>query len=322
MRLYSIQRWVVAFAGCLLVLAGAQAAPLERADAIRVLGRAATAAEMVSYTGNYVYQYGESVANYQIIHLFDDGVSIERRVLLDGKPKEYIRNGEKVSMYPPQEQGFVLDRRYTSKLFPNQLPHDLEGLLQSYRLTKIGRDRVAGRDAIIYQLDPVDAYRYPQRLWIDVESGLILKSLMMGMRQEMVQQFSFAQVQVGGKIDRELLKPTNPVREVAVVDAEMIDITKNPQFVIKPAVPGFKLIKQNTRNLPYKNREVTHHLYSDGAVTLSVFIEPKNLKMPLGLAHQGPVHLYSRQLGNHLVSCLGEVPAATVESFANAYSLR
>jgi sigma-E factor negative regulatory protein RseB len=322
MRLYSMQRWMAVFCWGVLLSVGAHAAPLERADAMRVLSRAASAAEMVSYTGNYVYQYGDSVANFQITHLVDEGVSIERRVLLDGKPKEYIRNGEKVSMYPPQEHGFVLDRRYTSKLFPNQLPSDLEGLLHSYHLTKIGRDRVAGRDAIIYQLDPVDAYRYPQRLWLDSESGLILKSLMMGLRQEVVQQFSFAQVQVGGKIDRELLKPANPVRGVAVVDAEVIDLAKNPQFVIKPTIPGFKLIKQSTRNLPYKQREVTHHLYSDGAVTLSVFIEPKNPKIPLGLAHQGPVHLYARQVGNHLVSCLGEVPAVTVESFANAYSIR
>ncbi len=321
MQLRLMLRWVTVFLGAVL-LANAHAAPLERADALRVLGKAALAAEMVSYTGNYVYQYGEQVANYQITHLVEGGVSIERRVLLDGKPKEYIRNGDKVSMYPPQEQGFVLDRRYTSRLFPNQLPNDLEGLLNSYKLTKIGRDRVAGRDAIIYQLDPVDNFRYPQRIWLDADSGLILKSLMMGMRQEVVQLFSFAQIQLGGKIDRELLKPANAVRAVAVVDSQVIDLAKDPNFVIKPAIPGFKLIKQSTRNLPSKQREVTHHLYSDGAATISVFIEPKNLKIPLGLAHQGPVHLYTRQVGGNLVSCLGEVPAATVESFANAYSLR
>ena len=321
MQLYSMQRWVAVILGLVLAV-GAHAAPLERVDALRVLSRAASAAEMVSYTGNYVYQYGEHVANYQITHLVDGGVSVERRVLLDGKPKEYIRSGDKVSMYPHQDNDFVLDRRYTSKLFPNQLPNDLESLLHSYHLIKIGRDRVAGRDAIIYQLDPVDVYRYPQRLWLDAESGLILKSLMMGMRQEVVQLFSFAQVQIGGKIDRELLKPANPVRTVALVDAGAIDLAKDPHFVIKPTIPGFKLIKQSTRNLPNKQREVIHHLYSDGAVTLSVFIEPKNPKMPLGLAHQGPVHLYARQLGSNLVSCLGEVPAATVESFANAYSLR
>lgn len=321
MRLYSMLRWVAIYFAA-LVSVSAQAAPLDRADALRVLNRAASAAEMVSYTGNYVYQYGENVANFQIAHVVDGGVSIERRVLLDGKPKEYIRTGDKVSMYPPQDHGFVLDRRYTSKLFPNQLPSDLESLLNSYHLIKIGRDRVAGREAIIYQLDPMDAYRYPQRIWLDAESGLILKSLMMGMRQEVVQLFSFAQIQVGGKIDRELLKPVNPVRAVTVVDSEVIDLAKDPHFVIKPTIPGFKLIKQSTRNLPYKQREVTHHLYSDGAVTLSVFIEPKNPKMPLGLAHQGPVHLYARQVGGNLVSCLGEVPAATVEGFANAYSLR
>lgn len=322
MQFFLIQRWLLAFFTIPFLIGAAHAAPLDRAEAVRVLARAANAADVVNYTGNYAYQYGDSVANYQITHLVEDGVSIERRILLDGKPKEFVRHGDKISMYPAQGQGYSLDRRYTSKLFPNQLPNDLDALMHSYHLSKIGKDRVAGRDAYIYQLDPVDAYRYPHRLWLDTESGLILKSMMMGLRQEVVQQFSFSQVQVGGKIDRDLVKPTHAVREVAVVDGEAIDLAKNPQFLIKPNVPGFKLIKQITRSLPNKNKEVTHHLYSDGAVTLSVFIEPKNPKMPLGLAHQGPVHLYTRHLGNHLVSCLGEVPAATVESFANAYSLR
>jgi sigma-E factor negative regulatory protein RseB len=317
----SLARVVVVVVGFFAILT-AQAATLERSEALRVLTRVASAAETVNYSGNYIYQYGDSVANYQITHLIEAGVSTERRVLLDGDAKEYIRTGDKVSMYPPQGSGFALDRRYTSKLFPNHLPSDLSGLLNSYSLSKIGRDRVAGREATIYQLDPLDVYRYPQRFWVDEESGLILKWLMMGMRQEMVQLFSFAQIQVGGKIDRKLLKPSNTVRPVAVVDGEAIDLANDPHWQIKPTIPGFKLIKQSTRNLPHKQREVLHHLYSDGVVTLSVFVEPMNANMPLGLAHQGPTHLYTRQVGANLVSCLGEVPAATVESFANAYIAR
>ena len=82
MRLYSMLRWVAIYFAA-LVSVSAQAAPLERTDALKVLNRAASAAEMVSYTGNYVYQYGENVANFQIAHVVDGGVSIERRVLLE-----------------------------------------------------------------------------------------------------------------------------------------------------------------------------------------------------------------------------------------------
>lgn len=317
----SLARVLVFVLGCFSVLA-AQAANLERAEALRVLTRAATAAETVNYSGNYILQYGDSVTNFQITHLIENGISTERRILLDGETKEYIRIGDKVMMYPPPGNGFVIDRRYTSKLFPNHLPSDLSGLLSSYGLSKIGRDRVAGREALVYQLEPLDAYRYPQRFWVDEESGLILKWLMMGMRHEVVQRFNFAQIQVGGGIDRKLLKPTHAVRAVPVVEGEAIDLASDPHWQIKPSIPGFKLIKQSTRTLSHKQREVLHHLYSDGAVTLSVFIEPMNSSLPLGLAHQGPIHLYARQVGGNLVSCLGEVPAATVEGFSNAYAPR
>ncbi|MGL6041514.1 MAG: hypothetical protein ACRC01_09980, partial [Deefgea sp.] len=64
MQYYSLRGFLTFVVGALLV-AAAQAAPLERAEALRVLGRAASAAEMVSYAGNYVYQYGDHVANYQ-----------------------------------------------------------------------------------------------------------------------------------------------------------------------------------------------------------------------------------------------------------------
>ena len=315
---------VIVILGCLaaFTVQFVHAAALEKTEALRVLSRAALAAETVNYSGNYIYQYGQSLANYQITHLIEAGLSTERRILMNGEAKEYLRVGDKVSMYPPQASDFVLDRRYTSRLFPNHLPSDLPELLNSYGVSKMGRDRVAGRETAVYQLEPLDAYRYPQRFWVDEESGLILKWLMMGMRQEMVQAFSFAQIQIGGKIDRKLLKPSNPVRPVVVVDGEIADAANDPRWLIKPTIPGFKLIKQTTRHLAHKQREVLHHLYSDGVVTLSVFIEPMNSNIPLGLAHQGPIHLFARQIGGQLVSCLGEVPAATVEGFVAAYTPR
>ncbi|MBM5575504.1 hypothetical protein GKO28_16010 [Deefgea sp. CFH1-16] len=312
---------IVVILGCLCAFS-AQATPLDKAEAQRVLARSASAAEAVSYTGNYIYQSGENIANYKISHAIENGVAAEHRELLDGEPREYLRVGDKVSMYPAQGYAVQLDRRYTSKLFPNHLPDDVSELLHSYGVSKVGRERVVGRETTIYQLDPLDAYRYPQRFWVDDESGLILKWLMMGMRQEMVQSFSFTQIQVGGKINQKLLKPIYPLRSVQVNDGAVLDLAEDKKWRIKPTVPGFKLIKKSTRSLPHKSREVVHYLFSDGAVTLSVFVEPMNASIPLGLAHQGAIHLYARQVDQYLLSCLGEVPAVTVERFAKAYTLR
>jgi sigma-E factor negative regulatory protein RseB len=308
---------------CSLSWATANAGVLEKVEALKVLERASTAADKINYSGAYIHQYGEQISNFQIVHVYEGNESAERREALDGQAREYIRIGSNVRMYPAVEQGASLDRRYTSKLFPNHLPENLPALLVSYRLNKLGQDRVAGRDATIYQFEPVDHYRYPQRFWVDNDSGLILKSLMLGMRQEIVQSFAFSQIQLGGSIDRRALKAVHPVKNVVVNQGEgIVAAPVEADWRIKSPIAGFRLLKQTTRNLPKKNRSVIHHLYSDGVVTVSVFIEPMNTVLPLGLAHQGAVHLYTRQAGAYMITCLGEVPAATVEAFANAYTPR
>lgn len=301
----------------------AHADVLGKVEAVKVLERASQAAERVNYSGAYIHQYGEQISNFKIVHLFEGNQSAERRESLDGPAREYIRIGSRVSMYPAAGQGVTLDRRYTSKLFPNHLPENVASLLVSYSLNKLGGDRVAGRDATLYQLDPVDRLRYPQRFWVDNETGLILKSLMLGLRQEMVQLFAFSQIHIGQEIDQKALKATNAVQSVVVNQGEgIVAAPVEASWEIKPPVKGFRLLKQTTRTLPSKNRSVIHHLYSDGVVTVSVFIEPMNKQLPLGLAHQGALYLYTRQAGSYLITCLGEVPAASVEAFANAYTPR
>jgi sigma-E factor negative regulatory protein RseB len=40
------------------------------------------------------------------------------------------------------------------------------------------------------------------------------------------------------------------------------------------------------------------------------------------LSHQGAVNIYKRPYGNHIVTVLGEAPAATIMQIANSVELR
>ncbi|WP_410497973.1 MucB/RseB C-terminal domain-containing protein [Chitinibacter sp. S2-10] len=296
---------------------------LDKDAALKILERCADAAKTATYSGTYVYQHGDEMSTYRMIHVLDGHDDVERREALDGSPREYYRQGQRVSIYPADPQQKTLDRRYTAKLFPRQLPDQPAKLLQAYGLIRLGSERVAGRDTTVYQLEPLDQYRYPHRFWIDDASGLLLKWAMMGMRKEASQLFAFTDIQVGGSVDRKQLKPVRELQSVEIeTNSHTMSLPQETQWEIKSPPAGFRLLKQSSKALPGKQRKVLHHLYSDGVVTVSVFIEPIHQRLPLGLAHQGATHLFTRQSGTSLVMALGEVPAATVEAFANGYNAR
>jgi sigma-E factor negative regulatory protein RseB len=56
---------------------------------------------------------------------------------------------------------------------------------------------------------------------------------------------------------------------------------------------------------------------------VSVFVEAMpEAPQPIGLSQQGGVNIYSRQLSDHLVTVLGEMPGAAVRQIAYSVTHR
>ncbi|MNC91465.1 anti-sigma E factor [compost metagenome] len=61
-------------------------------------------------------------------------------------------------------------------------------------------------------------------------------------------------------------------------------------------------------------------VYSDGLAAVSVFIEPlaeRREIMRTGMSSIGAIHIYTREVANHLVTVVGETPAASVRRIAD-----
>jgi len=94
-------------------------------------------------------------------------------------------------------------------------------------------------------------------------------------------------------------------------------------WTIRSAPPGFRKIMEMTRTLGGRPG-VGHIVFSDGLAAVSVFIEPaksSGAHTP-GLAHQGIINVYTRQLADHWITVLGETPAESVRLIANAVEYR
>ncbi|GGP27393.1 sugar dehydratase [Silvimonas amylolytica] len=294
---------------------------LSAQEANQLVARVANAARTVTFQGVYVHQHGDNMEAFRVIHEATSGNDIERRESLDGPPREFYRQGNQISLYLPGGQVFPIDRRQSSKLFPRQFPDDPEHVLVNYQVRYVGQERVAGQDTNIYDFEPKDKLRYPHRYWVHADTGLMLKSVMLGVRHEPVEVFAFSQVQIGGSIDKRQLKPVYPVKPAPVDDAPgTLTLPKDPAWDIHNLPGGFRLLKVSQRAMTGKPRPVVHHLYGDGLVTISVFIEPFDPAAPLGIAQQAGITVFARQAGPYLLTVLGEVPAETVQAFSYAYT--
>jgi len=312
-------------AGCLLQmpLARAQSDP----EALQWLQRIYSATDNLSYTGTFVYQHGERVETSRITRIVDSTGVHERVETLDGPPREIIRNNEEVKCYFPQALKIKIDSRRETKPFPALRGEQIKDIAEPYNIRKGEVERIAGYDCQALILEPKDNMRYGHKLWADLNTGMLIKAKTYNDKRELLEQFAFTQLQIGGKIDKELVKSRFAAagRDWRVEDSGVTpaDLSK-AGWSIKNLPPGYRKIAELRRSLG-ETQNVGHIVVSDGLAAVSVFIEglgAKAAQVHLGGSKQGPLNVYTRKFDTHLVTVVGEVPADSVRSIANAVEYR
>lgn len=287
-------------------------------NALAELKKIAAAAHQLNYRGTFIYQYGDHVETSRIVHLKNAGGEHEKVESLDGSPREIVRTNDQVLCFKPDgDAGVSVLEKRTEKIFPALLPVQTDGIGDNYRVRNVGEERVAGYHCNVIALEPKDQYRYRLKLWADRATGLLLKAATYNENNELVGQFVFTQVEMGGQIDKAALKPKIAGRKI-IVSSGLPAATELRQndlvWKVSRLPPGFAPVTMLKRVLPGKNVPVNQLVFSDGLATVSVFIEPlpSGAKPPQGSSRQGAVNFYMRTLADHQVIVLGEVPAATV----------
>ena len=312
-------------AGALLLwaaagLAQAQAAP----EALEWLRKIYQATEKLSYTGTFVYQQGERSETSRITRRADASGGIERLEVLDGPPREVVRTRDEIRCYLPDSQTVKVDRRRDQRAFPALLPAQVSGLIAHYSITMDETARIAGFDCQAIVLAPRDELRYGYKLWADVQTGMLLKARAFNRAGEAVEQFTFTQLEIGN-VPRERLRPRLAARnwrveQSSVTPADLAAAGWN----VHADLPGFHKVVEIRRMLR-DAKLVSQVVYSDGLAAVSVFIEPiagGTAPPRLGLATMGAVNVYTREVANHLVTVVGEAPAASVQRMGNRVEFR
>ena len=285
--------------------------------------------DQLGYDGVFMYRGGSEVAMLRIVHLNVDGVRRIRLVHLNGAPREVIRRGDHVvRMVSPNDERPRMGRSTPVGPWGRSFPPRFRAAEKHYRIHIDGEDRIAGRRAVHIMLCPWDEDRFGHRLWLDHDTGMLLRSELHDARGENLEEFQFASLVIGEGIPESALEP-EPGE--GWVHEPLIDQNAEAPAPDMPIqwhagwVPdGFVLADAEVCDLRGSDDPAVAMMWSDGLAAFHVFVE----SIPDGpvadlVSRDGATVVVTHMVSplrqdRHLVTVVGEVPTSTARRIARS----
>ena len=295
-------------------------------DAMQWLARASQAARQLDYVGTIVYQIGPRVESSRITHLYLDNREFAKLVNLDGPAREVVRNDGEVRCYYPDAKLVRVEPGTFRNVFPSLSAEQQQSLSRYYAFRVVGEDRVGGRPVQVVVFEPKDGLRYGHRFWSDGATGLLLKARVLNERGEPIEQFAFSDLTINARIERAMVEPSWPVvpPDWKTLESAAGDVVQQATgWMVARMPPGFEKIMEGFRKLRGRRERVANLVYSDGLVSISVFIEPlASGAAPAGFLQKGGLNVYSVKQDDYLITVMVETPGATVRQIAHSVTRR
>jgi len=296
------------------------------------LGRMGEAVEYLNYEGTFVYMTPGNAETFKVYHRVDGDEVTERIVALDGAGAEIIRNARELICIFPGRQSVVVESRSGKGVKGNPLQSGLPlisgDLNDYYELVMQQADRVLGRAAEVIAVRPRDGYRYGYRLWLDRETGMPLKSQLIGDDVEMpLEEIRFTAIELPALVASAAVQTQLDTSGYSWVrqndqspshENPQDSVSKMGRWVAEALPAGFMLEMEEFEYIDQTVAPRIHHVYTDGLATVSVFVDPgvAASEQAEGLAMMGSANAYSLMKDGMLVTAMGEVPPLTVEKIA------
>ena len=328
------QSLVLAAFACLPLASLAQGAwpPATEAphDARTWLQRSQDAASKRNYLGTLVVTANGVTSTSRLAHFNEGGVQGERVDWLDGERRTMIRLNESVQTFWPRSRLAVVEPVDARASFPGLFAQSGKGLLDNYEWRRLGRDRVAGLDADVVMLKARDALRYSQRLWSESASGLLLRAEVLAAGGQVLESVGFTEVNLGVKSQLDglqaALRQTDGYRVARPTATKASLEAEGWQLAALPA--GFREIQCARRVLGPANDPrspvVLQAIFGDGLTHVSAFIEPFDPErhQVRSAPPMGATNTLGFRRESHWITVVGDVPAETLQRFADALTRR
>ncbi len=300
------------------VLAAGSATAWAQPSPDELLDRMNHVVTVIDYEGTVIrWENGKSEA-LKIVHKIIDGVINEKLITQEGNGLEIIRIGNDVHCILPDKQTVLIEEFNNQSTLFSALPSSEIRYGAEYDVSIVRGDRVAGRAAIMLAVRPHDEFRYGHRIWLDEETSFPLKTEMVSIDGELIEQIKFVDIRIGSNISKAALAPSMSLDNYSWYTAPMhyaaVEVDTDWECIDLPS--GFRATSTKTEQLPGADAPVTHIVYRDGMATVSVFIAEKNETQFVEKSNVGASNTYSLQRGDFQITVVGEVPAVTVRQIA------
>jgi sigma-E factor negative regulatory protein RseB len=290
------------------------------------LERMASAMNHMSYQGTFVYVRGDSVDTMRITHVVDENGLRERLYSVTGPQREVIRDRSGVRCVLSDDNAVMRDPVVTGAIFPDLPIDDLSSQDGSYSFDTGGAARIGGHKGLRVTIVPGDEFRYGYDLWLEENTGLLLKWVLFDADKNALAKLVFTELKLGSDIDLKELESSTPSQDFIKLETGMPEhqvVTRaSPKWQPAKLPPGFRLAAHSHEEREGEN-VFEHLVYSDGLASVSVYIEKLEAasNSVQGLSQIGTANAFSRSLGSRQVTVIGEVPAATVVAIGESFSM-
>lgn len=311
----------------LLSLLLAASAPAKAEDTARAwLDHMVEATQSLSYEGTFAYIQGEDVDVMSIVHSNRDGSERQRMYSLNGTVREVVVQGDEViCLLPHQRLAFKISK-YERSPFPISFPRDLDALAKNYAFSLGEVDRVIDRKTQVVVIQPRDELRYGLRLWLDAETGLVLRSALVDIKGDFLEQLIFTRLQLKPRIDPARLAPVSgSLAGIQRVTGPTIKDPREqqPDWEVTGLPAGFIRVMYQWHQAQSFQQPTEQMVFSDGLATVSVFVERLTGEPLLqGPSRMNAMNAHGRVIDDrYQVIAVGEVPPETVAMIAASVRL-
>ncbi len=247
----------------------------------------------------------------------NDSTQIEQLSLLNGPGFENIRVNNVVSVFQPGYPAYSMYGSAIDGPIPYALLHEPVKLQKSYQFLLVGRNRISGRSAQQIRITSIDKTRYGYNLWLDEETGMLLKLNMHGLDGKLLQQIQVTQL----RIDERVAEVFSQIQQENL--PRVINIVNPPQrkheWKLTFLPVGMQAVKQDIHQLAVTGQVAEYSLFSDGLVNVSVYIQAATgvFQEDVNL-NNGANTVHSRTDGKVQVTVVGDIPLVTAQLMAKS----
>lgn len=283
----------------------------------------------LDYRGEFTYEFGSHMDTLRIVHAVRDGVEKERLIYLNGSPREIVRDGHELTCIHPGDQIMRLGSTIASGPFARTF-QGVRDISEYYRFSYGEPTRIAGREVRQIVVSPQDEYRYGFQLYLDKQTGLLLKSVTVSPAGTALERFQFTRIEIGADIDDAELQASDLSSHHAfhylVSQEQGGEAGQSAIAAMGWLPPGFSLSASSVNS--GSEQPVHLSMYTDGFSTLTVVLESAEPGASLvddGKARRGATVAYLRQLAwqgkPYLLTVVGEVPLETAQKVAYSVAI-